>query len=93
MDANSKDAFVPPKPKEFDKAALIGISFEAVKGMKPSLKMGSGLVRLRVKGAIPCNKTTEQLVGQQPNFLEFHMVNSGQVGIQNCYKSSIITRV
>ncbi|MBA0802820.1 hypothetical protein Gohar_013090 [Gossypium harknessii] len=59
-DAKSKDAFVPPKPKELDNAALIGISLEAVKGMKASLNMGSGLVRFSVKGAIPCNKTPLQ---------------------------------
>lgn len=50
---NSRDAFVPPKPKEFDKAAAIGIFFEEVKGTKVSLNIGSGLVRLRVNGAIP----------------------------------------
>ncbi len=54
---NSRDAFVPPKPKEFDKAALIGIFFEDVKGMKASLNMGSGLVRLSVNGATPCKVT------------------------------------
>ena len=56
MDANRRDAFVPPKPKEFDIAALIGNSVETVNGMKPSLNMGSGLQRLRFRGAIPCNK-------------------------------------
>lgn len=61
-DAKSKDAFVPPKPKELDNAALTGISFEAVKGMKASLNMGSGLVTLSVKGAIPCNKTPEMII-------------------------------
>lgn len=45
--------FVPPNPKEFDNAARIGISFEEDKGMNPSLNMGSGLVRLSVKGATP----------------------------------------
>ena len=54
---NSSDAFVPPKPNEFDKTALIGIFFEAVKGMKASLNMTSGLVRLSVNGATPCNGT------------------------------------
>ena len=54
---NSKDAFVPPKPKEFDSAALTGISLEAVRGMKPPLKTGSGRVRLSVNGAIPWNMT------------------------------------
>lgn len=54
-EVNSRDAFVPPKPKEFDNTALIGIFFEEVKGMKPSSNMGSGLVRLRVKGATLCN--------------------------------------
>lgn len=54
---NSRDAFVPPKPNELDKAALIGIFFEAVKGMKSSLNMISGLVRLSVNGATPCNET------------------------------------
>jgi hypothetical protein len=54
---NSRDAFVPPKPKEFDKAALIGMFFEEVKGMKASLNMGSGLVRLSVNGAAPCKGT------------------------------------
>jgi hypothetical protein len=49
----SRDAFVPPKPKEFDKAALTGISFDAINGIKLSLKRGSGLLRLRVNGAIP----------------------------------------
>lgn len=52
-EVNSRDAFVPPKPKEFDKAALIGISFEAFNGMSPSVNSGSGLVRLSVKGATP----------------------------------------
>lgn len=56
-EVNRRDAFVPPKPKEFDNAALIGIFFEEVKGMKASLNMGSGLVRLRVNGATPCNGT------------------------------------
>lgn len=61
-DANSRDAFVPPKPKEFDKAALIGISFEAVKGMKASLNTGSGFERFSVSGAIPCNQTGKQYI-------------------------------
>lgn len=61
-DVNSRDAFVPPKPKEFDKAALIGISFEAVKGMKASLNTGSGFERFSVSGAIPCNKTGKQQI-------------------------------
>ena len=52
-EVKSREAFVPPKPKEFDKAALTGISFEAVNGIKLSLKWGSGLLRLRVNGAIP----------------------------------------
>nr|POE83705.1 hypothetical protein CFP56_31430 [Quercus suber] len=56
-EVNSSDAFVPPKPNEFDKTALIGIFFEAVKGMKASLNMISGLVRLSVNGATPCNGT------------------------------------
>ena len=45
---------MPPKPKEFDMATLIGISSEADNGMKPSPNTGSGLVKLRVNGAIPC---------------------------------------
>lgn len=49
----SSDALVPPKPKEFDKAAAIESFFEEVKGMKVSLNIGSGLERLRVNGAIP----------------------------------------
>lgn len=53
---NNKDVFVPPKPKEFDNAAFTAISLEAVKGMKASLKTGSGVLRLRVKGAIPWKK-------------------------------------
>lgn len=61
-DVNSRDAFVPPKPKEFDKAAPIGISFEAVKGMKASLNTGSGFERFSVSGAIPCNKTGKQQI-------------------------------
>lgn len=60
-DVNSRDAFVPPKPKELDKAALIFISFEAVKGMKASLNSGSGFDRLSVNGATPCNKTKKVL--------------------------------
>lgn len=56
-EVNSKDAFVPPKPKEFDKAALIGIFFDAFKGTNTSLKTGSGSLRLSVNGAIPCNIT------------------------------------
>lgn len=54
VEEKSRDAFVPPKPNEFDIATLIGISFEAVNGMKQSLNAGSGLVKLRVNGAIPC---------------------------------------
>lgn len=53
---NNRDAFVPPNPKEFDRATLTGISLETVNGMKESLKTGSGIVKLSVKGAIPCNK-------------------------------------
>ena len=45
---------MPPKPKEFDMATLIGISSEADNGMKPSPNIGFGLVKLRVNGAIPC---------------------------------------
>ena len=55
MEENNKEEFVPPKPKEFDMAALIIISFEAVRGMKSLLKTGSGSVRLSVNGAIPCH--------------------------------------
>lgn len=65
MDANRRDAFVPPKPKEFDIAALIGISDETDNGMKPSLNMGSGSLRFRFKGAIPCNKIWKQSVVNQ----------------------------
>lgn len=54
---NSRDAFVPPNPKEFDNAALIGISFEVFNGINASLNTGSGFVRLSVNGAIPCNIT------------------------------------
>ncbi|KAM1240162.1 hypothetical protein ACFX2J_045511 [Malus domestica] len=61
-DVNSRDAFVPPKPKEFDKAALIGMVFEVVRGMKASLNTGSGCDRLSVGGAIPCNKTGKQQI-------------------------------
>jgi len=53
---------VPPKPKEFDIATLIGISFEADNGMKPSSNTGSGLVKLRVNGAIPCHKNIIETV-------------------------------
>lgn len=56
MEANSKDAFVPPKPKEFESAALIAILLEAVKGMNLPLNTGSGFVRLSVKGATPCHE-------------------------------------
>jgi len=51
---------VPPKPKEFDIATLIGISSEADNGMKLSPNTGSGLVKLRVSGAIPCYKNKHQ---------------------------------
>lgn len=44
---------VPPKPKELESAALIGIFFDAVKGMNSPSKTGSGLSRLSVSGAIP----------------------------------------
>lgn len=60
-EVNNRDAFVPPKPKEFDKAALIGISFEASKGANPSVNTGSGLLRLSVNGATPCNRTKKPL--------------------------------
>lgn len=53
MEANSREAFVPPKPNEFERAALILIFLAAVRGMKSLLKTGSGSVRLRVGGAIP----------------------------------------
>lgn len=56
MEAKSKDEFVPPKPNEFDKAALTFICFDAVNGMKSPVNMGSGFLRLTVNGAIPCNK-------------------------------------
>lgn len=48
-----REAFVPPKPKEFDNAAAMGISFEEDRGMKVLLNIGSGLVRLSVNGATP----------------------------------------
>lgn len=54
VEVNTRQAFVPPNPKEFDMAALIDVSFEAVKGVKASSNSGSGLTRLSVKGAIPC---------------------------------------
>lgn len=54
-EVNNRDVFVPPKPKELDKAALTGISFEALNGTNLSLNMGSGLARLRVNGAMPWN--------------------------------------
>lgn len=60
-DLKSRDAFVPPKPKEFDRAALTGISFERVKGMKVLLNMGSGSAILSDKGATPCNKTPQNM--------------------------------
>lgn len=63
-----REAFVPPKPKEFDKAADIGISFEAVKGMKLPLNTGSGLVRLRVNGATPWETKPHHLFSNQSNF-------------------------
>lgn len=53
---------MPPKPKEFDIATLIGISSEADNGMKPSWKTGSGLVKLRVNGAIPCHNNIIETV-------------------------------
>lgn len=53
MEAKSREAFVPPKPNEFERAALILIFLAAVRGMKSLLKTGSGSVRLRVGGAIP----------------------------------------
>lgn len=58
-EANSRDAFVPPKPKEFDNAALIVISFEHVNGMNGSVNTGSGLMRFSVNGATPCNRTQQ----------------------------------
>lgn len=66
-EVNSSDAFVPPKPNEFDKTALIGIFFEAVKGMKASLNMISGLVRLSVNGATPwCMAKTAKIASTAP---------------------------
>lgn len=56
MEAKSKAEFVPPKPKELDKAALTFICFDFVNGMNSPVNMGSGFLRLSVKGAIPCNK-------------------------------------
>lgn len=64
-DVNSRDAFVPPKPKEFDKAALIGMVFEVVRGMKASLNTGSGCDRLSVGGAIPCKQQIKRRVTTQ----------------------------
>lgn len=54
---NNKDVFVPPKPKEFDIAAVMVTFFDAVSGMKASENIRSGRERLRVNGAIPCNNT------------------------------------
>lgn len=51
--AKSKDAFVPPKPKEFDIAVLTSIFFEVVKGIKVWSKMGSGFLTFSVRGATP----------------------------------------
>lgn len=65
-----REAFVPPKPKEFDKAADIGISFEAVKGMKLSLNIGSGLARLSVNGATPWEKKPQHLFSNQRKFFK-----------------------
>lgn len=53
VEVKSKQEFVPPNPNEFDKPDLMVISFEAVKGMKPPLNIGSGSERFSVKGAIP----------------------------------------
>lgn len=53
IEAKSKDAFVPPKPNEFDIAVLTNIFFEVVKGMNLLSKMGSGFLTFSVIGATP----------------------------------------
>lgn len=58
-EAKSRDAFVPPKPKEFDKATRIGTCLCEVNGMKFSSNMGSGSLRLREGGATPYNETAQ----------------------------------
>ena len=52
-EVNNSDVFVPPNPKEFDKAACICIFFDAFRGVNASVNTGSALVRLSVNGAIP----------------------------------------
>lgn len=74
---NIKDAFVPPKPKELDRAALTGISLEAVKGMKPPLKTGSGLVKLSVNGAVPCNTTNPPTWNEEYKLFRVKSLNEG----------------
>jgi hypothetical protein len=53
---NSSDALVPPKPKEFEMAARIGIFFDSANGMNAPSNSGSGCSRLSVGGATPWRK-------------------------------------
>lgn len=52
----TREAFVPPKPKEFVSAALMGLSSVAPVGLKPSVKIKSGRSRLIVGGTFCCRR-------------------------------------
>lgn len=82
-EANNKEEFVPPKPKELDMAALTVISFESVRGMKSSLKTGSGPVRLSVNGAIPCNDALMEKRTINMNTIIKRMATCSQQSLSN----------
>lgn len=51
-----KDAFVPPKPNEFVRAARMGLSTVVGVGRKPSVNMRSGRSRFKFGGTFCCTQ-------------------------------------